>query len=57
MKKKIYNKSKFGFFYDTEHYEDEHYYYHHEIRFCRYFPFLKKVIIEYKFVNDKWIEQ
>ena len=57
MRKKIYNKSKFGFFNKNDHYEDEHYYYNHEIRFCVKFPFFKKEIVEYKFVNDHWVEQ
>jgi len=61
MKKKMYNKSKFGFFYNTENDNDvinsDHYYYNHELKFCRNFPFIKKVIVEYKFVNNHWIEQ
>jgi len=61
MSKNIYNKSKFGFLSEdnksSELIECDRYYYRHEIRFCRKFPFLKKEFIEYKFVDEHWIEQ
>jgi len=61
MNKKIYNKNKFVFLceYNTkiENNYEPRYYYRHEFRFIRYFPFIKKEFIEYKFVAGYWIEQ